>query len=281
MKNSKDTKDFFLSHSSIDKPFVKIIADELTKNDIKFWMDEWDIRPGENIVKEINSGLQNSSFVLVFLSKESVKSKWVEEEWTKKVYEEIDLGKTSVIPIIIDGFSPKKIPIILKGKKYLKINKKDYDEIGKLIQMVKKIRKEQVEKTEITKLKKIFKENKIIDNIINENRYREILERIESVSNWTITNKINLIKTEIDFAVEQDEIRNNEAKKRYESKPSEFNFWGTFALSGNKELKKTKHKIDHILNSKLDESEKYSQILSEINFLSNKKETEAKNHKDE
>ncbi len=106
----------FLSHSSLDKRKVVTVALDLQERGIDTWLDAYDILPGESIVDKINDGLTNSNFILLFLSKNSVKSNWVKKEWESMLWDEINTGKTKIIPIKLDDC---EIPKILQTKKYI------------------------------------------------------------------------------------------------------------------------------------------------------------------
>ena len=106
----------FLSHSSKDKPFVRELADFLRREGgIKVWLDEGEIAPGQNIVSSIRKGL-DSDFVLLVLSPDSVRSNWVEEEWTDAVWEQVNRGRTKLVPVLYRDCS---IPRLLRNKKYV------------------------------------------------------------------------------------------------------------------------------------------------------------------
>lgn len=262
MKKQTDKKDFFLSHSSIDKPFVKKMANELTNYGIKVWLDEWDIQPGGNIVKEINNGLQNSAFVLVFLSSKSIESKWLEEEWTKKVYEEINTEKNSVIPIIIDDFDKERIPIILKGKKYLSLSEDNLKDIKALINLLRKTKKEEVEASELEEFKNIVMQSGFKFQI-----FQNLLNKLERISDWNDLQKLQLIQTEIEFESKKDMQRAEEANKKYEEEPSQFSFWLSIAFGQNKDLQNFRDKVGFVIKSDLADIEKYQQLLLDIKIL--------------
>lgn len=98
LPNSK----IFISHSSVDKPFVKRLEQELSKdNSIKFWIDENEILVGDDIQNVISEGLKNSDFLFIIISEDSTKSTWVNFEISQFM-----------------GFSDNKniIPIILSKK---------------------------------------------------------------------------------------------------------------------------------------------------------------------
>ncbi len=106
----------FLSHSSVDKPFVTSLAVDLKHLGHDIWLDEWKILVGESIPKKIALGLNESDFVAVALSKASVASNWVENEWQAKYWDEVNTQMISVLPIVIDDC---EIPTLLKTKKYV------------------------------------------------------------------------------------------------------------------------------------------------------------------
>lgn len=105
----------FLSHSSIDKDLARKIANNLKNNNIDVWFDEWEISVGESITQKISQGLENSNFVAVLLTKNSVNSSWVEKKWQSKIGEEASKKKVTILPLKADDC---KIPQMLKDKLY-------------------------------------------------------------------------------------------------------------------------------------------------------------------
>lgn len=111
-----ENKKVFLSHSSIDKNIVTSIALDLQERKVTTWLDAYDILPGESIMSKINKGLEECKYVLLFLSKNSVKSSWVTKEWETVLWDEINSGKIKVIPVKLEEC---EIPKILQTKKYI------------------------------------------------------------------------------------------------------------------------------------------------------------------
>ncbi|HTN05701.1 toll/interleukin-1 receptor domain-containing protein [Agriterribacter sp.] len=89
----------FISHSSIDKPFVRKLKHDLELNYINTWFDEDELNFGDSLVDKLSTELFNSSHFLIVLSPNSVKSDWViyELENALKFLEEETLKK--IIPI--------------------------------------------------------------------------------------------------------------------------------------------------------------------------------------
>src|ERR1017187_6435694 len=73
----------FLSHASLDKPFVEDMKRFLEQGgEIECWLDIYEIGYGDNIASRIDYGLRECGIALLFLSPASMESKWVREEWT-------------------------------------------------------------------------------------------------------------------------------------------------------------------------------------------------------
>src|SRR4028119_1319134 len=93
----------FISHSSIDKPFVEHLATDLRiREGIDAWLDKWEILPGDRIPQKLEEGLSNPGVFVLVLSPESVNSQWVSYEkdaWlTAQVNEEVRARQESRPP---------------------------------------------------------------------------------------------------------------------------------------------------------------------------------------
>jgi len=113
--NKGEGKHLFISHSSKDKPFARLLATDLTEAGHFAWLDEWQIKVGESIPGSISKALEKSDYVLVVLSSNSNESEWVKQEWFTKYWDEITEKEVKVIPILMEEC---KIPELLKTKKY-------------------------------------------------------------------------------------------------------------------------------------------------------------------
>lgn len=109
----------FISHSNIDKPFVRKLVDELSKDDsIKFWIDEKDLLAGDDIQKTITSSLHESDYLLIVISENSTTSSWVNFEISQ--FMAFAEGK-NIIPILIskEHRFPEPIDNLITRLKYL------------------------------------------------------------------------------------------------------------------------------------------------------------------
>src|SRR3954454_8337816 len=92
----------FLSHASIDKPFVTDIKHFLEDGgDIECWLDEGEIDFGQNIAAQINEGLRRAELLLLFLSPDSQKSDGVGEEGAGQPLSGVNSKETHLIPVLI------------------------------------------------------------------------------------------------------------------------------------------------------------------------------------
>jgi len=105
----------FISHSSKDKPFARLLAMDLAAKGHRPWLDEWKILAGESIPSALSDGLERCDFVVVVLSEHAIESNWVEREWQAKYWDEVNSGKLQVIPALLRLCT---VPSLLRSKKY-------------------------------------------------------------------------------------------------------------------------------------------------------------------
>lgn len=106
----------FISHSSIDKPFVSELANFLRQDGFPVWFDTWDIKSGDSIVRKIEEGLTDSGCLLVVLSKNSVESNWLKEEIDAFLFELISKKKGKLILIRKEDCTPS---LFIRKRKYI------------------------------------------------------------------------------------------------------------------------------------------------------------------
>ena len=71
------TFDVFLSHSSIDKPWVIRLKADLQRYGVSAWLDQDEIRPGDVIVIALEAALDHSRAVALIVSPEAIGSKFL------------------------------------------------------------------------------------------------------------------------------------------------------------------------------------------------------------
>lgn len=102
----------FLSHASEDKDaVVRPIALELAQLGVTPWLDEWEILPGDSLVRKLfDEGVERADAVVIFISYSSVTKPWVREELDAAAVKRIREG-TRLIAVRLDG---AEVPAPLK-----------------------------------------------------------------------------------------------------------------------------------------------------------------------
>ena len=161
----------FLSHSSKDKKIVKRIKEDLSSHGYKTWLDDEDIPFGSSIVEQIEKGLTECNILIVFLSLNSVLSKWMQSEWQVQFFRQVNESKTRILPILLTNCT---IPPLLSNIRYLDFRQHDVyeDNLSILLDTLNKIKAEN--EAEDIKTKETDTNYSILENTI------EILEELES-----------------------------------------------------------------------------------------------------
>ena len=89
----------FISHSSTDKKFVRMLKDALLENNIETWFDEDQLDLGDSLVSRLDNALDTSSHLVLILSPSSVKSDWVKFELKKALDNQRTGLMQKIIPI--------------------------------------------------------------------------------------------------------------------------------------------------------------------------------------
>ena len=97
-----DTKmkeyDFFISHATEDKNFVRPLAKVLKKAGCKVWYDEFEMKVGDSLRQKIDYGLANSRYGIVVISNYFINKNWTAYELNGMIAREID-GVKVVLPL--------------------------------------------------------------------------------------------------------------------------------------------------------------------------------------
>ena len=105
----------FLSYSSKDKSFTQRLATMFKENGVNVWMDDTNLRVGDSLIHKLGSAINQTDYVVVILSQDSVKSAWVQKELTLAMQKEISEEKFKVVPILKETCD---IPTFLRDKIY-------------------------------------------------------------------------------------------------------------------------------------------------------------------
>jgi hypothetical protein len=119
-QQEKDRRIAFLSHSSMDKPFIRQLAADLTANGVGVWLDEQRIRVGDSIPEKLAQGLAGSDFFLIAMSEHSASSPWVQKELNNALVNEVQRRKVHILPLRLDE---TPMPPIIGDKRYADFSK--------------------------------------------------------------------------------------------------------------------------------------------------------------
>jgi TIR domain-containing protein len=105
----------FLSHSSADKPFARRLADDLRVRGARVWLDEAEIGIGDSLIGRLEDAIDETDYLAVILSENSVESEWVSREVRMALHREISGKRVVVLPIL---YTRCNIPGFLRDKIY-------------------------------------------------------------------------------------------------------------------------------------------------------------------
>ncbi len=105
----------FLSYSSKDKDFVHKLAEDLKSYGTTVWWDKWEMKVGDSLNHKIQDGLEDSAYLAVVLTPDSVASPWVERELNAVLVRELEHRNVSVLPLLVRDCT---LPPFLKDKVY-------------------------------------------------------------------------------------------------------------------------------------------------------------------
>lgn len=172
----------FISHSSVDKRFVRTLKTDLNENGINTWFDEDELDFGDSLIEKLENSIDDTTHFIIVLSENSVNSQWVQLELKKVLLN----FKKKIIPIKYkECIIPEELSHMLladisnitrvtKGDNLLFLDDKYYDFIKKLIKSLN---------SQTTKLNKSEKQILAIrdndavsvDQFIVENTYTKLI----------------------------------------------------------------------------------------------------------
>lgn len=108
----------FISYSRNDVEFVKTLAADLKSIGFNVWWDISKLQGGDNWVRSINSALEKSHYCIVVATPDSMKSLWVEREYTYAFNRNL-----KVIPILLKSCD---LPFAFSTIQYLDFREEKY-----------------------------------------------------------------------------------------------------------------------------------------------------------
>jgi hypothetical protein len=127
----------FVCYSSADKRFVDHLALQLRSHGVEVWYDDWEIKVGDSIVEKVFDGLSKSDALIVVLSAESVKSRWVTEELNTAAIRRIDDNDILLLPVLREDCD---IPTVLRQLRYADFRDDTEDALMELLDAIQPLR---------------------------------------------------------------------------------------------------------------------------------------------
>jgi hypothetical protein len=100
----------FLSHRSRDKALVREFR-AILPTFLNVWLDEDSLSWGESFPAELKSTIQSGiDFLIIFLDKDALKSKWLMQEVEWAIQRERELKRTFILPIVLEMDASDELP---------------------------------------------------------------------------------------------------------------------------------------------------------------------------
>lgn len=111
----------FISHSSQDKAFARVVANVLQGPEMSLWIDSEQIATGDDIIDQLGQGLQSMDLLVFLISRASLSSGWVGIEVKYAIKREIEEKRVLVLPFIIDGTHRDELPWFFANRNVSKV----------------------------------------------------------------------------------------------------------------------------------------------------------------
>jgi TIR domain-containing protein len=122
----------FLSHRSRDKPLVREFK-EMLPSFLSTWIDEDSLSWGESFPAELKSTIQSGiDFLIIFLDKDALNSKWVMQELEWAIQRERELKRTFILPIVLEMVEPEDLPAGFSERLFLRLSDFNHSSVEEL-----------------------------------------------------------------------------------------------------------------------------------------------------
>jgi hypothetical protein len=126
----------FISYSHSDELIVNKLAAQLVKHNANVWVDTWELNVGDSILNRVQDAIQESSALLVILSKTSVESEWCKKELSAGLMRELDEKRVVVLPVLVEDC---EVPLFLREKMYADLRTDFNSGLHKVLDAIAKV----------------------------------------------------------------------------------------------------------------------------------------------
>jgi hypothetical protein len=99
----------FVSHPSSENSIIHQIFDHLPSDTVEPWFDDQKIPFGSSIEEKVFGSIEEAEYFISFINEEAMKSKWVQTELDCAFKREEALGRSFVLPILLNRFPPESL----------------------------------------------------------------------------------------------------------------------------------------------------------------------------
>ncbi len=134
-KELRKRPNVFLCHTAQDKRAAREVAVELRNAGLGVWLDEWQLEPGDSLIRRMTSAIEECDYLAAFLSSRSVESEWVQKDLEIAATKDIKGQGILVIPIVLDDCG---LPSALAAKYHvdLRCEERRVAELGRLLHTI-------------------------------------------------------------------------------------------------------------------------------------------------
>ena len=142
----KETIKLFVSYAHSDHAVVKAIVEAMERHLDEsgrryfIWFDEESMEAGRQVHDQIAKALEETDFLILMASPNSMRSKFVKMEWKQKMFEHFynkNKNPNIVLPIFLSGLSPNEAPDHLRSIFGFSYNgSEDASKIHKLVEQI-------------------------------------------------------------------------------------------------------------------------------------------------
>ena len=118
--------DVFLSHASPDKPLVEVLGKRLMAENLRPWLDKWNLIPGEPWQPQIELALADCIACAVFIGSGD-RGPWHEEELRTAIRRRVERREQAfrVIPVLLPGAKRTELPDFLTATTWVEFRDLD------------------------------------------------------------------------------------------------------------------------------------------------------------
>jgi hypothetical protein len=96
----------FISYGGCDSEFARRLAKDIEAAGIRIWFAEWDLDYGDDVVQEIETGLDDTRQFIIILSPEGIKKTWVRKELSVAFQQALSGAGKAIIPVMYKKVQP-------------------------------------------------------------------------------------------------------------------------------------------------------------------------------